>query len=628
MPPTVLHSLVSLLLLFAVLFVSAPQKAAALAQAETQYAFAEDDDKKIIVCLTVAIPAKYHAYAHDPGDAGKATELFLTAEQAGNAAVYYPAGAQQPDSFDKSAQVNVYEGTQNIFAVLPPEAAGKPWKATLSMLLCSNFNCIPWDETKEGTLPEKLPKLSAVPWKDAWLAISAQTSAITPTEAPITFGMADPSQSAAAEDLTKKKADEEELPPPPGFNFTLTPRYDTSLLEVESLGGALLLGLLAGLILNVMPCVLPVIAIKTSGLLQVAGEDPAALKKFRWQNICFALGILSLFTFLAVLLGGLNLMWGQLFQSQEAIVCLTMMVFLMGLSALGVFTLPMMNMNKFSRESKNPYRQSYFEGLFCTFLATPCSGPMLGSVLSWSFTQPLLVQVVIFLFIGIGMALPFFALAAWPKLAACIPRSSDVLLIIEQVLGCIMLAVALYLFSMLPDSRHTPVLLAMLASGIAAFFWGKYRTLTCPQLRRTLLNIFFAAVLIGSTYFAWTYKAPEGRWSSFSIEHFTEQLGKRPMVLTFTADWCANCKFVETATLTEKKIGEVADKYNAEFIMVDFTQPNAAGTKLLEMLGSRSLPVTAIFPAGDMACSPVVLRDLFFEGRFDDAVKMALEPAK
>ena len=604
-------------------FFASVQQSLAEAGAETDFSYASSQDGKIVVCMTVTIPKGYHAYAHDAGDAGRPTDLFFSVDTLSPGEVYYPSGTQQPDSFDKTLQVNVYEDTQHIYTVLPKEAAGKKWKATISMLLCSNFNCLPWDQTREGTIPEKLPALETVPWQNDWLALSATGSSVTPSEPPLTFSMAGEAQPQAQALSPASKENEQELLPPPGYDFTLTPRYDDENLEISNLGGALIFGLVAGFILNVMPCVLPVLSMKLQSLLIRARGGKQGLSDVRQHSFFFAAGNMTFFTVLAIVLGLLDMMWGQFFQSQLFLLIMLMLVFLMGLTTMGVFTLPLIPVGSMARTSAHPRLDAYVTGFVTTFLATPCSGPLLGGVLGWAFTQPMPILVAVFWSVGLGMSLPHLVLVIWPRLASML-KPSEWMHAAERFLGVAMLGCAIYLLSILPEFKHIPALIALLASGVAAYTWEKTCTLEASKRQRTISTVFFIFILAGSLFYAHNTEKTEGQWTSFTIEHFREQLGKRPMILTFTADWCPNCKFVEATVLTESRIGKISDKYNAEFILVDLTNPNAHGTKLLDMLGSRSIPVTAIFPAGDKATSPTVLRDVFTSASFEKAVEETL----
>ncbi len=609
-----------LLLVLCALFACVP--GALASGVDARAAFARDGDASIIACVTLVLPAGRHAYAHNPGDTGRPTELLFYTDGQGPLPVYYPEGALQPDYYDKSAQVSVYEGTVRLYLSLPGEAAGKRWNATLSLLVCSTLNCTPMDLPLSGAVPADPQPLAQQPWQDDWLALSAGSRPATPMEPAFTFSM--DAGAAAPVPLDMPAVQEGPVPAPEGFNFTLTPVYADDSLEIYGLGKALLFGILAGLILNVMPCVLPVLSFKMTGMLMTHGRDPRRLRAFRQHNIFFAAGVLTLFTMLALVLGLMDMMWGQLYQSQEFLLVVLMMVFLMGLSMMGVFTLPVVDFKTLSRETSSPRLQAYCTGLLATFLATPCSGPLLGGVLSWAFTQPLPILVVVFWAVGFGMSLPYLVLSAFPRLAMILPRPGSWMLVFEHILGFLLLGTALYLLSILPESKYIPVLSALLVCALSAFLWEHLCTLSASRLRRFTVSVCFVAVLAGSAVFALNMERTEVSWTPFTLERFSRDLGSRPMVVEFTADWCPNCKYVEATVFTEHRLNRISDEHGVDFLRVDLTDANAAGAKLLDMLGSRSIPLTAIFPAGPGAISPTVLRDVFTARTFDKAVRAAL----
>ena len=414
------------------------------------------------------------------------------------------------------------------------------------------------------------------------------------------------------------------LPPPPGeFDFQLEPRYSAEALEITHLGKALLLGLVAGLLLNAMPCVLPVLTLKITGLLLLGGKsNPQGLRRFREHNIFFSLGVITLFTLLALILGGADLMWGQLYQQQSVLLVLLVLIFLMGLSMMGVFTLPIIDLKAGSR-CTNHRLQAYLSGLVSTFLATPCSGPLLGGVLGWAFTQPLFSIMVVFWAVGLGMALPYICFCIWPQLAQLLPRPGEWMKTFERIVGFCLLGTALYLLSILPVQLHLQVLMVLLLTSFGAWLWGRFCGLSAPPLRRKLGAAIGLILLVLSLNWVLQPAPPLPQWKEFSPHEFAQDLGKKPMLLEFTADWCPNCKFLEATVLTDERLRRWKARYGMELVRVDLTAPNAFATRLCEALGSKSIPVTALFPAGDKARQPVVLRDVYSVDDLEHALEEA-----
>lgn len=591
------------------------------ADIEPEISFCSSADRTL-AWINFTLPAEYHAYGHKPGPAGIPTSLDFVLEDSGGAHVFYPQGVPEPDSFDRNVIVNIYKGQIGLLAVLPAHVSGKIYVATLKMLLCNDRHCLPFDKKFTGNVPEKLSPLSEMPWH-AQAALLLDTEDDSSGALSLEEGAAPPSRSEPAASEKREMAPRPEidaLPEDDEYDFRLTPRPASGEPEIYTLGKALLLGLIAGLLLNAMPCVLPVLTLKISGLLLLGGSGKKQkLREFRIYNISFAAGILTLFTVLAILLSIADLMWGQLFQSQALILVMLLIVFLMGLSMLGVFILPAFDL-KIGEHASSPFIKSYCAGLVSTFLATPCSGPLLGGVLAWSFTQPLAVMIAVFWSVGLGMGLPYILFSIWPGFARILPRPGEWMILVERILGFLLLATSLYLVYVLPSEKRMGALALLLTAGFCAWLWGEFCGINAPRLRRWLGGITTALIL--SLAFWWTLRPepPSVAWQPFTVETFAADLGRKKMLVEFTADWCPNCKFLEASVLTDKNLRAWQKKYGFNLIRVDLTRSNPVAEKLLAHLGSKSIPLTALFPAGPGARAPVVLRDLYSA----DKIKQAL----
>lgn len=589
--------------------------------------FARNGDT-ILAHISYEIPEGYHAYANKAGEGGRPTQLNFILEGFGAVPVLYPAGAPQKDSFDPSLTLNVYSGPVSLLAILPAHMDSRGYAATLDMLLCSSRNCTPIENSFTGTVPENPPLLAALPWHTQASSLLANEGdslgALTLEQGaspPPVFDEEEQSRTRIApaprQDSPDKAAN------PDDFELGLHPLYVDDSLEVYSLGRALILGILAGLILNAMPCVLPVLTLKVSGLLLLGyAEDKRKMRDFRLHNLCFAAGIFTLFTFLAFLLGLADMMWGQLFQNQYILLAMLLLVFLMGLSMLGVFTLPAFDL-RLGENTKSPLLKSYLTGLVSTFLATPCSGPLLGGVLAWAFAQPLHVLVAVFWSVGIGMGLPYLAFSICPALASFLPRPGKWMKIFENCLGFLLLATALYLLYILPEERRIQILCVLLLASFCAWLWGTFCGLDASHLRRRLCGAGGILLLAFGAWLALRPEAPAPDWRAFAPEIFAHELGRRPMLVEFTADWCPNCKFLEASVLTDKNVSLWQKKYGLELIRVDLTRSNPFAESLLAQLGSRSIPLTALFPRGERSRKPLVLRDVYGPDTLQQAMSQA-----
>lgn len=588
-----------------------------------------DNSQGIIAAISYKIPPDYHAYANKQGDAGRPTSLAFSLGASEPMPVLYPAGSMQRDLYDPAATVFVYDGEVRLFVLLPVSALGMRYTAKISMLLCSARHCLPYSKSISGIVPEKIPPLSQMPWQkdyaqqsrvivgNALRSLAESEKNPPPNDGNVhveeSSGQSQPEIGQIGQEPEGKVSDAD-------FGFALKPRYFSEDFEIYGLAKALILGLLAGLLLNSMPCVLPVLTLKVSGILLMGGINNREKQRlFREHNLFFAAGILSLFTILALLLGMADLMWGQLYQSQAILLLMLILVFLLGLSMLGVFNLPSFDIKAGSTSDK-PRLHSYLTGLVSTFLATPCSGPLLGGVLGWAFTQPMLTLVAVFWAVGFGMALPYFVFALWPSLARILPRPGPWMHVFERLVGFLLLATALYLLSILPAEKHIQVLDVLLLVSFCAWLWGRYCGLSAPPLRRRVLGLVAAGILCSAVFWVLRPVGPIPQWREFNLEAFRTELGKKPMLLEFTADWCPNCKFLEATVLTDERLRSLQEEYGFELIRVDLTRPHDNATRLLAMLGSKSIPLTALFAAGPKALKPLVLRDIYGVGSLEQAL--------
>ncbi|MDR2572939.1 MAG: thioredoxin family protein [Desulfovibrio sp.] len=586
------------------LFFSLVGPADALELAPVRIEFARDGGRIIAVVLT-DIPSGYHAYAHEPENSGRAALVDFSRADGRSLPVFYPAGMARRDYYAPKTIVSVYEGPTAFFIALPDAETGMPYSLELSLLLCSAKNCLPVRQHHTGLVPDALPDIENVPWYGQWNAI--ESAARIPAREG---GRATPPSLTPAADNNPS----EEKPV-----FQFTPQYADMALEISGLGKALLVGIVAGLLLNAMPCVLPVLVLKMSGFFMLAGaNDKENLRRLREHNLCFAAGVMSLFTVLALFLGLADMIWGQLFQNQTILLFLIIIVFLLGLSMLGVFTLPVLDF-KFAAKTRNPRLRFYLTGFLSTLLATPCSGPLLGGVLGWAFTQALPVLVIVFWAVGLGMALPYLLLCIRPDIIRIMPKPGPWMLHFEHIVGFLLLGTALYLFSILPPGKYVQVLSALLLTAFCAWLWGQNSG--AAPLRRRAAGAVCLAILALSAFLALRPEPPLPQWQPFSPEYFSSKLGEKNILLEFTADWCPNCKFLETAVLTDERLRTWRKRFNLELIRVDMTHDNAFAGELLEKLGGKSLPLTALFPAGDKASSPLVLRDVYSARYIEESIR-------
>ena len=240
--------------------------------------------------------------------------------------------------------------------------------------------------------------------------------------------------------------------------------------------------MLAGLLLNVMPCVLPVIGLKVKSFVQQAGESR---KRVFALNAWFSLGLMSVFWILATLAVGVRLAtqgdlefgWGEQFQFSAFNIFLTSVVFAFALSFLGVWEVPIPGFVGASSANEAADREgatgAFIKGILATLLATPCVGPLLIPATTWAVQQPVWMTYTAFTFIGLGMAAPYLAIGAFPRLISFLPKPGNWMVIFKQIMGFVLLGTVVWLFSSLSEQYHTAVLALLAAIGFACWVIGR-----------------------------------------------------------------------------------------------------------------------------------------------------------
>ncbi len=598
---------------------------------EAQVRYVQERDA-VMAVVELDIASQYYAYA--PGnakDVGLPTALVVHNAQGAVQATYLPKGKERKDSFQPDKLVQAYMGKIHLFVDLgknPPQ--GTSFTAELTLLLCSEKHCLPVNMPFTLTVPEVAPPLSEAD-SQAWQAAKALGNTSAGVQAKNIFIRDGKSVQTGIGSLSKGvpllsfKAGSEKAIKANEAEWSFSPQAFSPVLEVSGLGKALLFGLLAGLILNLMPCVLPVLTLKIQSLL-LSEEGEERIRAFRTHNIYFAAGILAQFFILALILGVAGYMWGELFQNVYFVAGMLVVIFALSLSLMGLITLPILDLK--TSATASPRQQAFMTGMVATLLATPCSGPLLGGVLSWAFLQPLYLIVLIIMFVGLGMSLPYVFFSLRPQWVRFMPKPGAWMGFLEKIVAFFLLATVIYMFSILPPYAQIPMLSALLVLAFLGWLWGTVGGLAAPRWRRrTLAGLFLAGMLGAVIYGASPPKVDMVTWQNFDVATFKQNLGKKVMLVEFTADWCPNCKFVEKTVLTQENLSAWQKEYALTFVRVDITQDNVQGEKLLHALGGKSIPLTAIFGMGMTAQNPTVIRDIYSKEDLEQALKHTLSNA-
>lgn len=391
--------------------------------------------------------------------------------------------------------------------------------------------------------------------------------------------------------------------------------------DVRGLGMWLLLAFVAGMLLNVMPCVLPVISIKILSFVQQAGEDKRRVLSL---GIAFAAGILVVFVALAALAAGASQSWGEQFQSPTFLVVMIGVVFAFALSLFGVFELglPAGVGSLAGGPPKEGLGDAFFKGMLATVLATPCSGPFLGSTLTWTLSQPTLVIFAVFISLGLGMALPYVVLTANPGLLKLVPKPGAWMDTFKHSMGFVLLATVLYLMVSLRQDLLLFTLVFLLFVGLACWWYGRFAGWDKTRAMRTAHLLFALLLAALGARLAFVemrnlFSADSHGWQQFDPDVFAAHLDAGDNVLLdFTADWCPNCKYNEKFVYDDEQVAAAMVQKGVVRMRADITH-DSAYTDMLERLmaglGTRSIPFLAIFP-GDDPARPQVRFDIVTKG--------------
>lgn len=394
---------------------------------------------------------------------------------------------------------------------------------------------------------------------------------------------------------------------------------------------AMLFAFIGGLILNVMPCVLPILAMKALALAgQGGGGHEAAKEGFSYS----AGAVLSflLFGLVIVLLrqGGAVVGWGFQLQEPIAVAGFALLIFAVGLNLSGVFEVGSVTMGDSLAQRGGPVG-AFFTGVLAVAVAAPCTAPFMAAALGFALTQSVVSALLIFFALGVGFALPFLILGIWPKALAFLPKPGPWMLRLKQFLAFPMYGAAAWLVWVLAQETGANgvaiVLASFVALALAAWLWTATRDL---QLRgRGIGTIAAALVLLAGVYgislLHGMSAAPAPTAATANAEPFTpERLASlrasgKPVFVDATAAWCITCLVNEQAVLSRADVQAAFNDHHVAYLVADWTNRNDTITKLLGDNGRSGVPLYLYFAPG--ADKPVILPQILTESGVLDAIK-------
>jgi thiol:disulfide interchange protein len=578
----------------------------------------------------------WHTYYKDAGDAGMPTKIIWELPPG------FKSGEllwEKPNKFNDAGIVTYGYHDRNLVAAKITPPAGITGdvviKAKVKWLSCKD-QCIPGKADLSLTLKvseaepaksEDAAKFDNVGWhgKVSDLAEAAEAKTVDVVGAVADGGR----QGPPSGDTSATAA--------PGTSF-LSQKFQVQGEKQFGLAVYLLFAFIGGFILNFMPCVLPVIALKVCSMCDHAHEGKG---KIRMMGLAFAAGMISTFMVLAgivlaVQATGRTVLWGFLFQYPAFLIGMAVVILLFSLSLFGMFyiTLPGTQQRVDELARKEGPLGTFFKGVLATTLSTPCTAPFLGTAVGFALTQKAATVLAIFFTIGLGMAMPYFALMINPGLIKFIPKPGYWMEKFKEAMGFVLLATVvwlLYVLGTVVGAEGVVRTVAFLVSiGFATWVVSSFTDLSSsPMQKSRAWGISMMAV--GLTFY-FCYAALPGfgmlpeqmarmpdkvatlpnqiNWLPFNVSELEKALGKdKTVMVDFTAEWCLTCKVNERTVLDSAPVVEKLKALNVVTMKADWTTQDPQITALLSKFSRPGVPLYVIFPAGKPT-QPIVLPEV------------------
>ena len=436
---------------------------------------------------------------------------------------------------------------------------------------------------------------------------------------------ANPQQLAGVVELSDGRA--YDIVAKPGAIPVAAPKAGT-----EGLLKAVGLAFLGGMILNLMPCVFPVLFIKGLSLVQSSGEEK---HKQRGHGLVYTAGILvSFWVLVAALLGlraaGSTLGWGFQFQSPVFVALMASLLFFLGLSLAGQFEIGLtLTSAGGSLAAKQGYAGSFFTGVLAVIVATPCTAPFMGAAVGYALAQSAVVTFAIFTALALGLAAPYLALTLQPAWTRLLPRPGVWMEVLKQATAVPLFGFVIWLVWVLAQTRGAMAAAALLAAflllAIAGWILGRWPAKRISSLAAGLVIVAAVAVSVygvttlGTTAAAANASADQGSqganrwepWSQAAVDKYRAE--GRPVFVDFTASWCLSCQVNERVALRTPQVDAAFKKGNVALLKADWTERDDSIAQALTSLGRSGVPAYALY-ASNSGEAPVLLPEALTPG--------------
>ncbi len=390
-----------------------------------------------------------------------------------------------------------------------------------------------------------------------------------------------------------------------------TARLATNTSADIGLWVAILLAFVGGLILNLMPCVFPVLSVKIWAFVERGGDDDGTIG--RRHAMVFTIGVLTTFwamagVLLALRAGGAQLGWGFQLQSPVVVTVLALVVFALALNLSGVFAMGMSLTRLGAVGAGERYSDSFLTGLLAVVVATPCTAPFMGAALGYALTQHAVIGMMVFTSLALGLAAPYLVLASSPALLRRLPRPGPWLETFKQLLAFPLYATVVWLLWVLGrqvgTDQVTIVLLVSIGTALAGWMAGRSqhagrRTASTVSLALLLLSIVGGGVVVASqppppiavsaTPAGWE------RWSAARVSAARDS--GRAVFIDFTAAWCLSCQVNERIALHTDAVVRAFADHHVVLLRADWTSRDAEITAALASFGRSGVPLYVMYPS-------------------------------
>ncbi|MFH1717604.1 MAG: cytochrome c biogenesis protein CcdA [Planctomycetota bacterium] len=376
---------------------------------------------------------------------------------------------------------------------------------------------------------------------------------------------------------------------------------------------ALALAFLAGLTLNIMPCVWPVLPIV---IMRIVEQARTGKRQSVIMGLAFCIGILLFFACLAganIILQsfyGRTLSWGDHLRNPVIVTAMALLMIVMALFMFGIFNIALPSSIAGKSGSGKGYASSIGMGFLAAILSTPCSFGILTVAFVWAQGQPPAMGTLAIMVIGLGMAAPYAILASVPRWLNRLPRGGRWMELFKQALGFLLLVIAVKLVKAVPEAEKINVLYFAVVLSFCVWMWGTWVTFGSKLSRKLLVRGIALLVVVLA---AWFFFKPElVNWQGYdSALIASAKSGQRPVLVKFTADWCTNCEVVDKFVYQRKDIAKLIEKKGVLAIKADTTRADLPATvDLKNIYNEPGVPVTLLFLPGRI--EPVRLHNLFF----------------